>query len=92
MSIFEKTPTGIPRKEFKEILRKTFDPTRRLTPHERVAVEKSVFPPSYGEEISKKDISICVKTLKQKKFQTRNLQEKAKIDNKINLLERLKRK
>lgn len=89
MPMFKRSSMGIPRSEIKDIIRRM---SGRLTPQEKTAMERSIFPPSCGGEISRLEICSRIGALKQERFRARDLKQKTEIDSKIKILEQLKRR
>lgn len=89
MALFEKKPE-ISRSKLRETLKKA-DGQGKLNPQQRVRLEQEAFGKKYGDFISKGDYQRGLRELRQKRFSTRDYQEKLKLDRQIRFLEDLEK-
>jgi len=91
MSLFEKKPQ-LPRKEFREILKKTdmkIEGVRGFNVRERINMEKDIFPKKHGNIISKNIFDDGLRELKKAGTWEKDFAKKTKIHKKIKYLEKL---
>jgi len=90
-TLFQKRNIGISRGEFRDSLRKIYDPKINLSKEERVKLEKELFPyQQYGSDISQGDVVRRISLLEKEKFKSPHTKDKVKIQQEINLLNKLK--
>lgn len=82
---------GISRSQFREKLGKAYDPRINMDRKKRLAFEKEMPIHGYGENISERDIDLHLSTLKKEKYSTPHIKDKSVINEKIKLLEKLKK-
>ncbi|MFA5878320.1 MAG: hypothetical protein WC845_03070 [Candidatus Staskawiczbacteria bacterium] len=91
-SILPGKNKGLPRKKFKEFLRRTPDLSKRLSPKDKVGLEKEVFPSFFGREISKKEVASGIENLRRQRVQTKNWDQREELQSKIKVLKKVKKK
>ena len=92
MTIFSRTPKGFPRRKLKDVLRRIPDFSKRLTPQEKIGLEKEAFPSFFGREISKKEVTMGIENLRKQRCEVKDLNDKAELESKIKVLKKLKKK
>ena len=93
-SLPKRNPYGIPRRDVREIFRKTSSDQgglHKFTEKERVRLEKELFPLQKGSLISGPGVRGKIKELNKQLFNTKNDAEKFKIRDEINLLKELEK-
>jgi hypothetical protein len=87
--MLNKSPEGLPRKDFRQALRRTANNSPFMTEKEGLEVEK-LFSSKFGSHISESDVNKTLLELRREKYQVKGLENKIKIGRQIKLLENLK--
>lgn len=92
MGIFDNKKS-ISRSKFREVLRRTpmrsTSSARGYTHRERVNLEREVFGPKYGGQISKRDYRTALGKMHGDRFKAKNSVERREIERKIRYLKRI---
>ncbi len=82
--------SGVSRSQFRQTLRKAYDPHINISKEERVQMEKELFPfQKFGRNISEWDVNLRLKSLKKEKYWAIKTEDKIKIDRQIKILKKV---